>query len=179
MKKLLAALGLSETATEDEGIIALNKLKADSFAIVANRAVLAILGVSDSASESEVTGTIMAMKQSHTQVASLQTELNTIKMANAEREATELVTNSMRPDEKGMVKVSPAMKDWALAYAKRDPEGFRVYINKAPGVISTEKIAGDDKGGGSGGQQLDETELQVCKAFGNKPEDVMKNKAAA
>jgi len=174
MKKLLAALGLSETATEDEGIIALNKLRADGSVIVANRAVLAVLEVKDEATLSEVTGTIMAMKQSHKQVGELTATVTELRGKIAERDANDAITLALNTG-----KITPAQKDWAIDYAKKDLPGFQVYVNKAPVVVPLDKIVTDDKSAGGGGQQLDETTLQVCKAFGNKPEDVKKNLVAA
>jgi phage I-like protein len=176
MKKLLVLLGLPETATEDEAILAINKIKADNTGVVANKAVLSAAGLSETAPESEIVGTIMAMKQAHVQVSTLQSENTRLKTEAADRVAQELLVNSMRPDDKGMIKIVPAMKDWALDYARRDPEGFKVYVSKAPGILSTEKIAKEEKGGG--GEQLDDVTMQVCRMFGNKPEDVLKNKAA-
>lgn len=33
-------------------------------------------------------------------------------------------------------KLAPAMKDWALEYAKRDPEGFAAFATKAPVIVA-------------------------------------------
>jgi hypothetical protein len=32
-------------------------------------------------------------------------------------------------------KISPAQKDWALSYCRRDPESFKTYVDKAPRVV--------------------------------------------
>lgn len=181
MKALAALLGLPETATEDEIMAAVKKLietaSGGGAAVAANRAVTAALGLAEGAGQSELVGTVMAMKQTHSQFEALQTETLRLRTENAERTATELVTNAMKPDDKGMVKILPAQKDWATAYAKKDPEGFGVYVNKTPGTLLTGSVAGADKGGGA--QQLDETVMQVCKAFGNDPEAVKKHLVAA
>lgn len=175
MKKLLAVLGLSETATEDEAVIAVNKIKADGMSIVANRAVLAVLGVQDEATLSEVTGTIMAMKQSHTQVSELTKTVGDLRGKISERDANDAIALAINTG-----KITPAQKEWAVEYAKKDLAGFQVYVNKAPVVVPLDKIVTDDKSAGAGsGAQLDEVTLQVCKAFGNKPEDVKKHMVAA
>ena len=67
--------------------------------------------------------------------------------------------------------------EFALDYAKKDPEGFRIFVNKTAGVLLTAKVAGDPPAGGGG--EMDETAIQVCKMFGNKPEDVKKFMPAA
>lgn len=176
MKKLLALLGLAETATEDEAVVAINKLidagKAHETVVSVNKAAIEALGLKPEATASEITGTIMAMKQAHGQhgdLAGKVAELQHKLVARDAQDAVDLAVNSG--------KITPAMKDWALDLAKKDLAGFQVFVSKAPFVVRTDKIVPADQGGG--GQQLDETELQVCRMFGNKPEDVLKNKAVA
>jgi hypothetical protein len=158
-KTVLSALGLADTATEQDAIAMVNKLKTPA-QIVANKAVLTALGLADTATEAEITGTIMAMKQSHDQVGALGQELQTMKNKMVEKEAIEVVENAMKP---GNVKILPAQKEWALDYAKKDMEGFKVYIAKAPILLHTERIAGDEKPGEGG---IDEVQMQINKQMG-------------
>jgi phage I-like protein len=166
MKGLLSALGLPETATEQEAIAVVNKLQ-QSLQIVANKAVLDALGLKEGATESEVTGTIMAMKQSHGQAGNLAEQVRTLSSKIAERDANDAVTLAINDG-----KITPAQKDWALDYAKRDIEGFKVFVSKAPKVIITDKVA--DEGGQKAEGSLDETVMMVSKMFGNTAEDIKK-----
>lgn len=157
MKELLKLLGLAETATEADAITAVNKLK-EPVRIVANKGVLTALGLSESATEAEITGTIMAMKQSHGQVATLAQEVAQLKTKTAEKDATELVALAMKEG-----KIAPAQKDWADKYAKDDPEGFRVFVAKAPVVVVLGKVVGEEKAAVGA---LDETQRNINKLCG-------------
>lgn len=166
MKGLLAALGLPETATEQEAIAAVNKLQQNS-QVVANKAVLDALGLKEGATESEITGTIIAMKQSHGQAGNLAEQVKALSTKIAERDANDAVTLAINAG-----KITPAQKDWALDYAKRDIEGFKVFVSKAPKAIITDKVA-DEVGQKTEGA-LDGTVMMVSKMFGNTPEDIKK-----
>jgi len=76
-------------------------------------------------------------KQVADQLAALQADL-------ARREAEAAVEAAMSAR-----KVSPGMRDWALAYASRDLEGFRAFVAAAPEIVTegahrrTESAHGD------------------------------------
>jgi phage I-like protein len=164
MKELLKLLGLTGEATEEQAIVAVNKLLADKkalenkTAIVVNKGVLDALGLKEGATEAEITGTIMAMKQSHGTVESLSTELADIKAKLAEKEASDAVEQAVNDG-----KVTPAQKDWAMDYAKRDLAGFRVFVSKATVVIPQGRIAGNEKPADGA---LDATQLEINKQCG-------------
>jgi len=159
-KELLKIMGLAETATEQDAIAVVNKLKEtkEPTQIVANKGVLEALGLKEGATEAEVTGTIMAMKQSHGQVGDLATELAQLKARLAEKDAGDLVALAMKDG-----KITPAQKDWADEYAKRDPDGFRVFVAKAPVVVVMGKVVTPDK---TGEGAVDETQTQINKLCG-------------
>ena len=160
-KELLKLLGLSETATVEEVRVAVNKLKTavEGSAIIANKAVLDALGLKDDAKESEITGTIMAMKQSHGTVGDLSTEVADLKTrlkVKDDQDIEAMVNKAIEGDDKG-AKVLPSQKDWAMGYAKKDPEGFKVYLNKAPYAIQKgQKVPDQETAAG-------DFELQVNK----------------
>lgn len=156
-KEMLKRPGLPETATEQDAIAAINKL-AEPAQTIANKAVLTALGLGDKATEAEITGTIMAMKQSHTQVDSLAKELAALKTGMTTRDADDAVALAMKEG-----KITPAQKDWADKYAKDDLEGFKVFVAKAPVVVVQGKIVGEDK---KPEGALDDTQLAVNKQMG-------------
>jgi len=149
MKELWKLLGLSEDAKEEAAIAVVNKLKTDlgakTVVVIANKGVLDALGLAESATESEIIGTIEAMKQSHTKIDDVVKELNTLKSGLIQRDADGAVEMAMKEG-----KITPAQKDWALDYAKRDLEGFRVFVSKAPVVVIEGKVVTDQKETGAG-----------------------------
>jgi phage I-like protein len=161
MKDLLKLLGLSEDAKEEAAIAAVNKLKIaleGKTVIIANKGVLDALGLAESATESEIVATILAMKQSHTKIDDVVKELNTLKAGLIQRDADGAVEMAMKEG-----KVTPAQKDWALDYAKRDLEGFKVFVSKAPVVVIEGKVVTDQKEAGTG---IDDVQTQINKMCG-------------
>ena len=172
MQWLIALLKLPSTATMDEVKAALQAELSDD-GPVANKAVLTALGLADTATESEVTGTIMAMKQSHTQQADLSGKVTELQNKLSLRDATEAVDLAVNSG-----KITPAQKDWAIDYAKRDLPGFQVFVAKAPVVVHTGKVVTD--AGGAGGAQVPDENLQlVCKQFGTDPKEILKASQAS
>lgn len=158
MKDLLKLLGLAETATEADAIAAVNKLKIP-VQIVANKGVLDALGLAEGATEAEITGTIMAMKQSHDKIGDLSAQVTQLTNKLTERESTEAVELAMKEG-----KIAPAQQEWATEYAKRDLEGFKVFVAKAPVVVVQGKVVNPDKPGD--GTAIDDVQLQINKMCG-------------
>jgi phage I-like protein len=159
MKRLMAALGLTETATEDDATAAVAALKADAEAIVANRAVFEALELDPSAPESEVTGLITALKASHSRVEEATRRAGDLESQLAERDAEDAVAFAMN-----VGKITPAERQWALDYAKRDPEGFKTYVNKTPVKVHRGELARD--GAFSRSVAHDEVQVSVNRMLG-------------
>jgi phage I-like protein len=162
MKKLLKLLGLPDTATEADAVEKVESLKEEVSALRSNvNEVFGLLGLKGSEALSEVTGTVMAMKQAALQVEDLRDKLTAVEAALRKKGAEEVVAEAMNNG-----KVTPAQRDWALEYALRDPEGFRVFAAKAARVIHTGEVAGgkvpDDISHGAAG----EVQRQVNRALG-------------
>lgn len=161
MKDLFKVLGLSGDATEEAAIAAVNKLKVDLEAktvMVANKGVLDALGLAATATESEIVGTIEAMKQSHTKIDDVVKELGALKTSLNQKDADGAVEMAMKEG-----KITPAQKDWALEYAKRDLAGFGVFVSKAPVVVIEGKVVTDQKETGAG---IDDVQAQINKMCG-------------
>lgn len=171
MKELWKLLGLAEDAKEEAAIAAVNKLKIDLAAktvvVIANKGVLDALGLAESATESEIVATILAMKQSHTKIDDMVKELNTLKAGLIQRDADGAVEMAMKEG-----KITPAQKDWALDYAKRDLEGFKVFVSKAPVVVIEGKVVTDQKEAGTG---IDDVQAQINKMCGVDEETFKKH----
>jgi phage I-like protein len=165
MDKIAQLLGLPAAATVDDICAAINKMMST---MQTNKAVAEALGLKEGATESEISGTIMAMKQSHTQTGTLTAQMEEMKNKLALRDATEAVDLAVNAG-----KITPAMKDWALDQAKKDLAGFQVFVSKAPVVVNMGKVV-QPAGGAEGGEHLDESLLHVCKQFGTDPKEIQK-----
>lgn len=157
MNEILKALGLPPDATEAMAVEEIGKLKAAP-AQVANKAVLDALGLPATAAEFEVVGTVMAMKQGHVATEALSAKLAVLEKSLRERDSAELVANAMKEG-----KVSAANKEWALGYAAKDADGFKVFVAKAPVVIPMGAMPGGVTAPVGG---MDDTQVQVNKMLG-------------
>ena len=164
MQKILEALGLKPDATEEEALAAIESLrkKAETPQVkeVVSKEILETLGLKEDAGVSEIKGTIMAMKQSHDQTGGLATKVKELSDKLAAKDADELVALAMKDG-----KITAAQKEWATEYARRDGEGFKVFVAKAPVVVPVGNETGA-KGKKQGTEGIDETQLQINKALG-------------
>lgn len=103
----------------------------------------------------------------------LQTQVATLQQGAASAHATNLVEDAVKNG-----KLTPAMKDWGLAYASKDPTGFESYLASVPAIIAPgadpnlagkEEVAAHASG-------LTSAELEVCANMGLMPEAYAKNK---
>lgn len=169
VNKVLTALGLGAEATEESVTAALSTLK-DHATVMANKDVLTALGLKEGATASEATATILAMKQGDTQTAQLVREVQALKDQLARKDADDLVAMAMKDG-----KIAPAQKDWAEGYAARDPEGFKVFVAKAPAVVPLGTKVTD---GGDPPERVEEAQLQVNKLLGIDAETFKKHTPA-
>jgi phage I-like protein len=167
LTKLAKLLGLKDDATEqqivDEAsrLVAADKERRDAASpIVACKAVLEELGVKPEATEAEVKGAILALKNPSGFVKA--EEFIALKAQIAERDAQELVACAMRD-----AKIAPSQKEWAIGYARKDSEAFKVFVASAPKLIEGVSTAPPPA---SGAGALTETEVAVCKQLGIAPE---------
>ena len=169
-KELIAALGLSEDATDADIMAAVAKLgiklpEAEEKEILP-KAVAAALELKDGDGESVAVASIHALKQAGKTGVSLE-DFNALKQEVADRKAGDAVAVAMA---KG--KVTPDQKDWALEYAKKDLEGFEVYAAKAPVVVPVEALPGKTERAKDG--ELSDADLAVAKMMDVDPEDLKK-----
>ena len=69
-------------------------------------------------------------------------------------------------------KVTPAQRDWAMAYAKSDPEGFGSYVEATPAIVRPGRSGPGRPGtGGDPGAALTDEELAVCRSTGVSADD--------
>lgn len=168
LSKLAQLLGLSEGATEEQVLEALAQLQAAAQANkdaadkqVANKTVCGLLGLQPGAKTEDVTAAIMALKAPSPEAD----ELRALKARLEQREADEAVERALKAG-----KVSPAMRDWAVQYALKDPAGFAAFADKAPAVVPMDPLELEPKLN-KAGLPADEA-MAVCKMLGLAEDDV-------
>jgi phage I-like protein len=138
MTKVLSALGLTAGATEEEALKAIEAMKAGSKR-AASGEVLRELGLGAEATVSEAVGAVLAMKRAQDsleEMDGLKSQVSDLKSRIAEGEAQGLVAQAMSEG-----KITPAQREWAQAYASRDPEGFRVFVSRSPRVVPRGEVS--------------------------------------
>lgn len=183
IKRLAALLGLGEDATEEQVLEALNAQAADAkklkeqqkkadgsqeadSKVVENKVICEMLGLKAGAKTEDVAAAIMALKNGNTS-GTLETEFKALKEKIAHREADDAVMTALKTG-----KLTPAQKDWAKAYALKDPEGFFAFVEKAPQAVPMGELNIESKANKA--EHPDEATLLVCKQIGVSEEDIKK-----
>ncbi|MDO4307485.1 MAG: phage protease [Eubacteriales bacterium] len=187
LKELAKALGLPETATEEENKKAVEdaakaaeKLKEmeekksedktgeggkpqEVAEVVANSTILSMLGLKEGAKTEDVAASIMALK---TGTPDTQAELLALKQRMQERDADEEVQKALKAG-----KITAAQTGWAKSYALKDMDGFKGFVEKAPVVVPPGKLELKDAPAAPGS---DEVDVAILKNMGVSMEDVKK-----
>ena len=177
LNKLIKLLGLPESASEEdvtgkitELLSALEAQKGDpgkkeeNAELVANKTILDLLGLPADAKTADVTAQIMACKAGDT---ALQERVKQLEAAEKQRKADDLVQMAMKEG-----KISAAQKEWANNYALSDPEGFKVFAEKAPAVVPVGKMTYADDQNKKGA--MSDVDMKILKNLGISKEDAEK-----
>lgn len=130
LKRIAAALGLADGATEDQIVEAATKTKAAATTRkLATQAECEEKGGkwNEETSSCEMPEPAADAPATDAKLASRVVEL---ERTLAHRDAEDKVDAATRA-----MKVAPAQKEWALAYAEKDPEGFKAYVEKTPAIF--------------------------------------------
>lgn len=176
LKELAKALGLPETATEEEikkavedaakaaeKIKEMDGNKPEGADVVANSTILSMLGLKADAKTEDVAASIMALRAG---APDTQAELLALKQRMQERDADEAVGMALKAG-----KITAAQSEWARSYALKDMEGFKSFVDKAPVVVPPGKLDLKDAPAASGS---DEVDVAILKNMGVSMEDVKK-----
>lgn len=159
LKKLLGIAG----DKPDEEILALADARLKT-AMFLPEIALAV-GLEADASPAQVKGAVLALKQGSEHLTNLQGEVAALKAESAKAKAAAVVDEALKGG-----KVQPSQQEWALEYAARDLEGFKVYAEKAPKVVPVGEAFKMAKETGAGPDGLTPDELAVCKQLNLTPE---------
>lgn len=153
-EKLKKLLKLKDDATEDEVIKAIGKIieAKDEPKPIASKEVLEVLGLKDDATLDNVKEKVKALKDESKQDPDpekyvLKSEFD--KTAKALKDVTDKLAMKDRDARVSKAltsgKITPAQKEWAEAYALKDPEGFDAFVEKAAQVVPLDEIV-DESG---------------------------------
>lgn len=161
-EQLMKLLGITGEQPDEE-ILALADTRVKQAAALPE--IAQALGLKPEATVSEITGTVLALKQGQEHFTTLQAEVAALKAENAKTKAAAAVEEALKAG-----KMTPAQVDWAMEYAGRDLEGFKVFVEKSPKIVPVGeefRIAGQSAAGPEG---LTPDELAVCKQLNLTPE---------
>lgn len=174
MKQVLAALGLAEGASEAEALTAVNSLIADRKAIAAAAGLTADAATSVIVSAMKAGGSGNPDPAQYVPIAAvsaMQADLKALQDQIGADKAEEAVNAAIRDG-----RLVPAMKEWGLAYHRKDPAGFADFIGKAPVLTAAQRASAAPPEKKEG--ELDAHHSAVAAAMGVDPAAYAKTLAA-
>jgi phage I-like protein len=140
-------------------------------ALEAFRDLGATLNLPDDATVAQLKGAVEAHKAGAGRLLKAEEEVQALKARLAEETTARFVEEALKAG-----KVSPAQRGWALEYCRRDLEGFRTYMERAPKLVPTgeeldlKKEPFDEEHG------LVPEELAICRSLNVSAEAYLKAK---
>lgn len=166
LKKLLKALGLSETASEPEALAAIAALKSNVASLSAQ------INTAPDPAKYVPVATLSALQTEH---ASVQGQLAALTAEIAGGKVAALVADGLAAG-----KLTPAIKDWAEGLGKKDPEALTAFLSAAPVVCKPgETQSNGQKPDGTGVAALSADAKKVCQLLGVAEADYQSTLAAA
>jgi phage I-like protein len=169
LKKLVLKLGLKPETTEDEVLNLVADQAQEAVALKLQTAVLPeialAVGLEQTSTPAQIKGAVLALKQGAGHLAAIQAEVEALKTESTRVKAASAVDEALKAG-----KLTPAQQEWALEYAGRDLEGFKVFVEKSPQIVPVGKafrISGET---GAGPDRLTPDELAVCQQLNLTPE---------
>lgn len=205
MKRVLAALGLAEGASEDDVLVAINSYLTSSTALAvaagltkdaksdailtavqsafADRKKIAVaVGKPETATADEI---VSAISSAHTANAAIVDPTKWVPIAQVTAMQAQLntLTDQIGQDKATDAvetairegKLAPALKDWGLSMHRADPAKFAEFVGKAPVLTASQRTA-TVKDPGNGGEQLDDADIAVMRQMGLSQEQMLKAK---
>ena len=178
---VIAALGLKETTTEDEALVALTA-QVDEFKTKATDANAPIDADKPLAALSSVFTTVDANNATPDPAKYVPVETMTQTVAALNAQITTLQGNQIDPTAELLTaalsdgRLLPAQEAWAKSYAKQDPAGFKTYLDNAPVIaaLNAKQTAGKpDPVAGDKITALSAEQQEVATAMGISDADMI------
>lgn len=175
--KLLAAIGLPATATEQDVLSALATRDAQLTAAAAQKPqVDELLSLTGQTTLSAALGTVKGWEASHKALPAVQEKLSKLEKDSTEAEVKALLDAACSGPKPT---VTPGERPELEKLGRKDTEQLKALLKvKAPVALSTEATAGKPKDGAVDTSGLSAEELSVAKAMGLTPQQFAEAKAA-
>lgn len=155
MKALLAALGLAESATEQDALSALDALKTGHVTELATLTA-EVTTLKSAAPDPAKYVELATLTGVQAELATAKSEIKTLRDAESKTKVDALVAEGMASG-----KLTPATEAWARELGQKDIAALTGYLDKAQPVI----VPGDMQSGGKGKTGLDKTDaVAISKA---------------
>jgi len=164
LKKLLAALGLADTASEADALAGVAALKAKADA--QGTEIAALKAAAPAQPDPAKYVPVATMQAMQAEVAALSARVNG-------DEAARLIDGAI---EAG--KLVEAQRQWAADLGKSDLAALKAYVASAPAIAALKGMQSGGTAQAASGSALSEAELAVCRAMGLAPADYLKHKEA-
>lgn len=170
--KLLAALGLSPTATLQDVLSAIATRDAQLTAGTAQKTQVAeLLSLTGAADVSAALGVAKAWKASHEALPAVQEKLSTLEKASVTAELKSLLDEAQKAG-----KVAPSERPSLEEYGKASLSGLKAYLSvKAPVVVTETAKPGNDN---PGAVTLSDEDRKVAKQMSIPEAEMLKAKSA-
>lgn len=176
MKSIALALGLPEDADENAILTAINSV------LTGNAAIAAAAGLAGTAKPQEIVTAINSVRTASAtidpakyvpieQVTALQTDLNNLRNTIEGDQAETAVNNAISEG-----RLAPALKDWGLAYHRKDAAGFKAFVEKSPVLTAVQRTSAVPPGKEGGADDLTDSDLAVMSQMGLSREAFLKVK---
>lgn len=99
------------------------------------------------------------------------TELNALKAERARERAAHTVEDAIRAG-----KLTPAQREWAIAYCAADVRGFQAFVAKQPSILAENLGLGGEPPADSRAGSLNAAELAICAQLGLKHSEFVRRK---
>jgi phage I-like protein len=158
---VLAALGLTDGATEEQAVAAANRLKSD-LATATNRA------------ESPPLDRFVPRAQYDAalqRATNAEQKLGEVTQAQTQKEIDDAINGALAAG-----KITPATKDYFTAQCKQEGglEAFRKFVETAPVIVSGTAVVDGKPPAGDNPAKLDDQQLAICQSMGIDPDKYAK-----
>jgi phage I-like protein len=162
MEKLKCLLGIASEA--EEGAVC-------GKALEAFRDLSVILDLPDDATVAQLKGAVEAHKAGAARLLKAEEEVQALRARLVEETTGRYVEEALKAG-----KVSPAQRGWALEYCRRDPDGFKAYVERAPKLVPTGEELHLKKEPYDEEHSLAPEEMAICRSLKVSPEAYLKAK---
>lgn len=170
MKNVLIALGLSESASEADAIVALSRLRdgtAQDKQIAAQ-----VLSIADAKTIEEAIGKVAAYRDEAAKVSKLSARVVELESGLRKKEVEAIVGEKVTAGF-----LTPANRDFAITLGMESPKAFDAYLATLSAQVTVNTNGGKDKPAVETGKgvKLTPTQLSICKQLGLTAEEYLES----